>query len=133
LVKLGFIIILSLVNIVNIMKGKWFEIKEEVREEINAIGFQQKWVLDPKGYFLVRVNKQARQIEVGHCTINHRLVRIIKGKTPEEIMYKIIDNKYVSLMDHAAYLGKELEKAFLSLKLGFEYVQDPEFCPLTNS
>ena len=114
------------------MNGKWFEIIDETKEEIDATGFRQKWVLDPKGYFLIRVNLKMKSIEVGHCTINHCLIRVIKGKTPEEIMYKIIDLGYVYLTDHAAYLGKELEKAFLSLKLGFEYVQDPEFCPLTN-
>jgi tetrahydromethanopterin S-methyltransferase subunit A len=115
------------------MKGKWFEIIEEVKEEVDASGFQQKWSLDPKGYFLIRTNKDSKIIEVGHCTNDHKLVRIIRGKTSEEIMYKMLDMNLISLMDHAAYLGKELQKAFLSLKLGFEYVQDPEFCPLTNS
>jgi dihydropteroate synthase len=115
------------------MKGKWFDIKEEIKEEVDASGFQQKWVLDPKGYFLIRTNKDSKNIEVGHCTTDHKLVRVIRGNTPEEIMYKMIDLKLISLMDHAGYLGKELQKASLSLKLGFEYVQDPEFCPLTNS
>ena len=113
------------------MQGKWFEIKEEVREEIDATGFQQKWVQDPQGYFLIRVKDGL--IEVGHCTNNHKLVEIVRGKTPEEIVYKIIDLGLISIMDHAAYLGKELEKAALSIKLGFEYVQDPDGCPLKNS
>ena len=29
-------------------------------------------------------------------------------------------------MEHAAYLGKELEKAYLALKHDLEYVQDEE-------
>lgn len=95
-------------------------------KEIDAKGFEQKWVLDPKGYFLIRINKKENLIEVGHCLKNNEVVHLIKGKTPEEIMYKIIDCGFVSLLDHAAYLGKELQKAYLALKLNEEYVQDSE-------
>lgn len=113
------------------MQGKWFDITEEVQEEVNAVGFQQKWVQDPKGYFLIRVRNE--MIEVGYCTNSHQLVKIIRGKTPEEIVYKIIDLGLISSMDHAAYLGKELQKAALSIKLNFKYVQDPDGCPLNRS
>ena len=78
-------------------------------------GFEQKWVQDPKGYFLIRVNKRRKCIEVGHCSNKHKLIHAIRGKTPESIMYKIIDLKWVSLLDHAAYLGKELQKAHFAL------------------
>lgn len=106
------------------MKGKWFDIAEEVKEEIDASGFQQKWVLDPKGYFLIRINKEEQMLEIGQCINDHKLVRVVKGKTPEEIMYKIIDLGAMSLLDHAAYLGKELQKAYTAMKFGFVYVQD---------
>ncbi|MBI2145829.1 DUF4346 domain-containing protein [Candidatus Woesearchaeota archaeon] len=108
------------------MKGKWWEIKEEIKEAIDADGFRQKWVLDPAGYFLIRINPEQQMIEVGHCTNEHKLIRIIKGKTPEEIMYKIIDEGWVSLLDHAAYLGKELQKASIALHYNFKYCQDSE-------
>lgn len=107
------------------MKGRWFNIAEEVKEEIDATGFQQKWKLDPKGYFLIRINKENNSLEVGHCTPDNKLVRVITGPDPESIMYKMIDNGYLTLLDHAAYLGKELQKAFLALKYPFfEYTQD---------
>ena len=112
------------------MKGKWFDITLEVKEEINATGFKQKWVQDPKGYFLIRVRNNL--IEVGYCTNKHKMVKIIVGKTAEEIVYKIIDLKLISLLDHAAYLAKELEKACLSIQFGFKYVQDPSGCPLNK-
>ena len=41
-----------------------------------------------------------------------------------EALYKmIIKSDLVSRLDHAAYLGKELIKAELALKLGMSYVQ----------
>lgn len=95
-------------------------------EEINSEGFKQKFVLDKKGYFLIRINKNQGTIEVGHCLKNNEVLRIIKGKNPEEIVYKIIDSGFISLIDHAAYLGKELQKAYFALKSGLKYVQDSE-------
>ncbi len=108
------------------MKGRWFDIKEEIKEEINATGFQQKWILDPKGYFLIRVNTEKKVLEAGYCTNDHKLVCTIVGDTPESIAYKIIEKGFVSFLDHAAYLGKELQKAYLALKLGLAYQQDSE-------
>ena len=104
------------------MEGKWHDIEENVQEEIDASGFKQKWMQDPKGYFLIRVKNNI--IEVGYCTNDHKLIKIIRGKTPEEIVYKIIDLGLVSVLDHAAYLGKELQKAAYSLKFNFKYIQD---------
>ena len=93
---------------------------------IDASNFKKKWILDPKGYFLIRINKEKQTIEVGHCKKNNQVLTIITGKNPEEIMYKIIDCGFVSSLDHAAYLGKELQKAYFALKFGLEYVQDSE-------
>ena len=100
--------------------------EKEKKEEIDANGFQQKWILDPQGYFLIRINKEKRRIEVGHCTNDKQIVNIIHGGNPESIMYKVIDLGIVSLLDHAAYLGKELQKADLALKFNYEYVQDSD-------
>jgi len=93
-------------------------------DDIDTIGFKQNWLLDPKGYFLIRINKEAQTIEVGHCLENNQVKTKITGKTPEEIMYKIIDLNLLSLLDHAAYLGKELQKAHTALKHNFHYTQD---------
>lgn len=108
------------------MKGRWFDIAEEVEEEIDATGFQQKWVLDKKGYFLIRINQEKQLLEVGHCTTDNKLIRVIHGKTPESVMYKMIDIGCLELLDHAAYLGKELQKAYIAMKHGFIYRQDSE-------
>lgn len=108
------------------MKGRWFDIAEEVKEEIDATGFPQKWKLDPKGYFLIRINRDEQRLEVGHCSNDNKLIRVIRGDTPESVMYKIIDLNLIELLDHAAYLGKELQKAYIAMKHGFTYCQDSE-------
>ena len=48
------------------------------------------------------------------------------GKDAGTLYDKIIKEKLISRMDHAAYLGKELEKAYIALKNKLKYVQDED-------
>jgi dihydropteroate synthase len=52
--------------------------------------------------------------------------KIIKGKTAEAIYAKIVQLGLVTRLDHAAYLGSELEKAEIAIKTGKKYIQDKE-------
>jgi len=109
----------------NKIKGKW----SDISVESGAKTIQAKkspWVLDEKGYFLIRVNQEQQQIEVGYCTNDHKLKAKVVGKHPIEICHTLIREGMVSRLDHAADLGIELEKAYLALKHGTEYVQDSE-------
>ena len=84
------------------------------------------WVMDPKGYFLIRVDKKKKIIELGYCKKDNVVDFVITGKTPQEIYYTACKKNLLSRLDHAAYIGKELEKAYLSLKYNLKYVQDNE-------
>ena len=84
------------------------------------------WKYDPKGYFLIRINRKTKEIEAGHCKRNNVIEKIIKGKKPQDIYFTACELGLISRADHAAYLGKELEKAYLALKYGLKYVQDGE-------
>lgn len=84
------------------------------------------WKMDPDGYFLVRVDKKKQIIELGHCRKDNVIETIVRGKTPQDVYYAAAENKLLSRLDHAAYLGKELEKAYLALKYDLDYVQDEE-------
>lgn len=85
------------------------------------------WEQDPKGYFLIKINKKKKIIEVGYCKKNNVIEIIVYGKTPQEIYYTIIKKGLISRLDHAAYLGKELQKAYYALKYNKEYVQDEDW------
>lgn len=84
------------------------------------------WVQDKKGYFLIRINKKKKIIEVGYCKKNNIVELIVHGKIPQEIYYTLLKKKLISRWEHAAYLGRELEKAYLALKYNLEYIQDDE-------
>ncbi len=101
--------------------------KDENIEEIEGHYDEMKdWKYDPKGYFLIRVNKKTKEIEAAHCKQNNVVEKIIKGKKPQDVYFTITELELVSRPDHAAYLGKELEKAYLSIKYDLDYVQDKE-------
>ncbi len=81
------------------------------------------WKEDPQGFFTIRPFPEEGMIKVRYYK-NHKLVYLLVGKTPEELYYKITSLGLISRMEHAAYLGKELEKAYLALKYNLPYVQD---------
>lgn len=80
--------------------------------------------LDKAGYFVILPSKRDKNILVEHYSYDNKLLRKIVGKTSRDIYFKIINNGWVTELSHAAYLGKELAKAELSIKKGFKFVQD---------
>ena len=81
-------------------------------------------IMDKAGYFVILPIPEKNIINVEHYSYDNTLLRVIEGKDARSIYWTMIENKWVTFLSHASYLGKELEKAELSLKLGFKYVQD---------
>ncbi len=80
--------------------------------------------LDPSGYFVIIPSKKNGNILVEHYSYNNKLLRKIEGANSRDIYFTIVNNNWVTELSHAAYLGKELARAEMSLKKGFKYVQD---------
>ena len=104
------------------------EVKEEKVKEITAeYDDNKEFILDPAGYFLIRINKEKRLIEVGFCNERNKLVLKIVGKKPIDIYNTIINKENLPIRkDHCAYLGRELQKAFIALQKNLDYIQDDE-------
>jgi len=117
-----------------IIKGKWYNINKKIKNRLVAKYHKIKdWKMDPKGYFLINVDRKKRVIQVGYCKFSrvgnspvNDMIAIIKGKTAIEIVNTLIREKYISSLQHAADMGIELHKAELSLKYGFKYIQDKD-------
>ena len=116
----------------NIIKGRWYNINKKIKKRIFAKYHKIKdWKMDPKGYFLIAVDKKNKIIKVGYCKITklgnasvNDMIAEIKGKTAIEIVNTLIREKFISTLQHAADMGIELHKAELSLKYDFKYMQD---------
>lgn len=86
----------------------------------------KEFVMDPYGYFLIRIDPEKKVIEVGLCRELNTVVVKVVGRKPLEIYQTIIKKGLLSRFDHAAYLGRELQKAYLALQKGIAFVQDDE-------
>jgi hypothetical protein len=117
-----------------IIKGRWHNINKKIKKRLVAKYHKIKdWKMDPKGYFLIEVNKKNFFIQVGYCKFTrlgnapiNDMVAIVKGKTAIEIVNTLIREKFISTLQHAADMGIELHKAELSLKYDFKYIQDKD-------
>ena len=117
-----------------IIKGRWYKINKKINKRITAKYHKIKdWVMDPKGYFLIAVDRKKNLLRVGYCTFKklgnqpvNDMIAEITGKTAIEIVNTLIKENYISSLQHAADMGIELCKAELALRYKLDYVQDKD-------
>jgi tetrahydromethanopterin S-methyltransferase subunit A len=80
--------------------------------------------MDKAGYFVIVPLPEKGLINVEHYAYDNTLLRTVEGPNARSLYITIISSGWVSELTHAAYLGKELAKAELSLQHGLKYVQD---------
>jgi len=106
--------------------------------------------LDPNGYFIIYVDREARLIYAKHFTnviderglavdpetgkvipakgkVERTHTTVFSGRTAKELCVKIFEETQpcpVTLLDHAAYLGREFVRSEAALVTGQEYIQD---------
>jgi len=110
---------------------------------------QRDIVLDPFGYFIIKIDQINKKIVVEHYLNNidkkgialdpltnkpiqcdnknkRHYNKIFEGTTAKEIGILITEknNNLISKFDHALYLGRELQKAEECLLKIVEYIQD---------
>lgn len=91
--------------------------------EISAAS-PKKLKMDKAGYFVVIPSLEKKIIVAEHYAYDNKLLHTIEGKDAPSIYSTIVENGWITELSHAAYLGRELAKAELSLKYGFKYIQD---------
>ena len=110
---------------------------------------QRDIVLDPSGYFIIKIDQINKKIVVEHYLNNidnkgialdpltnkpiqcdkqnkRKYNKFFKGNTAKEIGILITEknNNLISKLDHALYLGRELQKAEECLLNDNVYIQD---------
>jgi len=124
----------NVITVKNLDTGKYlFEgsIKvEDVIEIESNYNDDKDFKLDPEGYFLIRINPEKREIEVGFCKEPNKVAFKFKGKKPVAVYSTIVNyfekEKIKLRKEHYAYLGRELQKAYIALEKDLDYVQDDE-------
>ena len=116
------------------IEGVFYKINKKIEKKIIAKYHKIKdWVMDPKGYFLIAIDKEKKLIRVGYCKFTklgnnpeNDMVSEITGTTAIEIVNTLIREKYISSLQHAGDMGIELHKAELALKYNLNYTQDKD-------
>lgn len=107
--------------------------------------------LDPSGYFIIYIDREAQLIYAKHYTniinekglavdpdtgkviaargkkVERTAETIFSARTAKELCVKVIEETLpcpLSMFDHAAYLGREFTRAEYALVTGEEYIQD---------
>ncbi len=96
----------------------------ESQVEVIQADEPQRLTLDPAGYVVVYPDPRKDRLVVEHYTSAGILDCIIEGTTPGALYSTIIERQFITRLDHAAYLGRELARAERALKTGEPYAQD---------
>ena len=116
------------------IEGVFYKINKKIEKRITAKYHKIKdWVMDPKGYFLINIDRKNNLLRVGYCKFTklgnepvNDMVAEIVGKTAIEIVNTLIKYQYISSLQHAADMGIELCKAELALRYKLDYIQDKD-------
>lgn len=95
----------------------------------------ERMVLDPAGYFVLYVDRRRSCLSLEHFGRDGALDGLIEGGCAAELYTPAIERGFLTRLDHAAYLGRELARAEAALAGGAAYVQDgaPERARATAS
>ena len=83
-----------------------------------------EWKGDPRGYFIIKID--GKKLKILHYANQGTFLREYEGNTAEELYKMLLDNNAISMPEHWVYIGKELMKAEMALRLGKKYVQDSD-------
>jgi len=83
-----------------------------------------RMIPDPAGYFVVYVDHHGGCLLLEHYKNTGLLDGVIQGHTAPELYTPAIERGWLSRLDHAAYLGRELTRAEHTLFTGEPFVQD---------
>lgn len=100
------------------------DLKKELDNAIDTSDTTLKWKADPKGYFTIKPIALREKVFVRYYDSNNTLNHTFAGINTSQIIQSIIKRGLVSRLDHAAYLGKEIEKAIIALNNKLNYIQD---------
>ena len=102
------------------------KLKKELNNAIDSSSIMLKWNPDLKGYFTIKPFLSQKKVFVRYYDSKNTLKYTFAGINSSQIIQSIIERKLISRLDHAAYLGKEIEKAMIALKNKLNYIQDRE-------
>jgi tetrahydromethanopterin S-methyltransferase subunit A len=95
-------------------------------------GKRQPLLYDPKGFFVITVNRASKEIIVRHYLPDQTPAHEMVARSAESLILGLLREDLISQMSHAGYLGIELAKAEAALRFGWHYEQDRPLRPTSS-
>jgi tetrahydromethanopterin S-methyltransferase subunit A len=99
----------------------------QAREQFTPIrpgGTREPLQYDPKGYFVITLDRDQDQIVIRHYRPDHAPAHEMRGRTAGPMLLGLLREGLITQLSHAGYLGEELAKAEAALRLDLRYDQD---------
>ncbi len=87
-------------------------------------GQREPLLYDPKGYFVISIDPEQKEIILRHYLPNHTPAHEMRGRGATSMLLGLLRDGLVTQLTHAGYLGEELAKAQTALQFGLRYDQD---------
>ncbi len=92
-------------------------------------GQREPLLYDPKGYFVISIDPEQKEIILRHYLPNHTPAHEMRGRGATSMLLGLLRDGLVTQLSHAGYLGEELAKAQTALQFGMRYDQDRPLRP----
>src|SRR5437867_2780165 len=106
--------------------------QETTTEHFAAIrpgGIREPLLYDPKGYFVISLDREKGEIILRHYLPSHTPAHEMRGRGATSMLLGLLREGLVTQRSHAGYLGEELAKAQTALQFGLRYDQDRPLRP----
>src|SRR2546427_1448888 len=87
-------------------------------------GQREPLIYDPKGYFVITIEPEPKEILLRHYLPDHTPAHEMRGRGATSMLLGLLRDGLVTQLSHAGYLGEELAKAQVALQFGLRYDQD---------
>src|SRR6267378_1201770 len=87
-------------------------------------GQREPLIYDPKGYFVITIEPEQKEILLRHYLPDHTPAHEMWGRGAASMLLGLLRDGLVTQLSHAGYLGEELAKAQTALQFGLRYDQD---------
>jgi thymidylate synthase len=98
-------------------------LKKQVVDKIPRMFFDPERDSDPRGVVQVSVVGNMIKAKLLDTGTGKQLFEL-EGRSARELLYKLKHFNFISRVDHAAFIGSELAKAEICMKMGIEYKYD---------
>ena len=96
-------------------------------------GQREPLLYDPKGYFVITIEPEQKEILLRHYLPDHTPAHEMRGRGATSMLLGLLRDGLVTQLSHAGYLGEELAKAQTALQFGLRYDQDRPLRPRESS